>query len=71
MVRFMQTTPLSMAFKHLTEPIPSIRIFRPDLPMEVEHILNRAMAKDREMRYPNASELALELRALLNTFQDR
>jgi len=63
-------TPLSVALKHLTEPIPSIRSFRPDLPMEVELILNRAMAKDREMRYPNASELALELRAILNTFED-
>jgi serine/threonine protein kinase len=63
-------TPLSMALKHLTEPIPSIRSFRPDLPMQVEHILNRAMAKDREMRYSKSSELALELRAILNTFQD-
>ena len=63
-------TPLSVAMKHLSEPVPSIRSSRPDLPMEVERILNRAMAKDREMRYPNASELALELRALLNTFRD-
>ncbi|MGZ9165868.1 MAG: serine/threonine-protein kinase, partial [Anaerolineales bacterium] len=63
-------TPLSVALKHLSEPIPSIRSFRPDLPMEVERILNRALAKDRELRYPNASELALDLRAILNTFQD-
>jgi serine/threonine protein kinase len=63
-------TPLSVALKHLTEPVPSLRSFRPDLPMEVERILNRAMAKDREMRYPKPSELALELRAMLNTFQD-
>jgi serine/threonine-protein kinase len=67
---FHARTPLSAALKHLTEPIPSIRSFRPDLPVEVEHILNRAMAKDRELRYPKPSDLALELRAMLNTFQD-
>jgi serine/threonine-protein kinase len=67
---FHAATPLSVALKHLSEPIPSIRLFRPDLPTQVEHVLNRALAKDREMRYSNASELALELRALLGTFQD-
>jgi serine/threonine protein kinase len=67
---FYATTPLSVAFKHITDPVPSIRVFRPDLPIQVEFILNKALAKDREMRYPNASELARELRALLNTFLD-
>lgn len=63
-------TPMSVALKHLSEPVPSIRAFRPDLPMDVERILNRAMAKDRTLRYPNASELALDLGALLDTFPD-
>jgi len=67
---FQAGTPLSVALKHLTEPIPSIRSFRPDLPMEVELILNRAMAKDREKRYSRASELALELRAIADTLQE-
>jgi len=63
-------TPLGIALQHLTDPIPSIRLIRPDLPLEVERILNKAMAKDREMRYSTASELALELRAILDTFQE-
>jgi serine/threonine protein kinase len=67
---FYATTPLSVAFKHVTDPVPSIRAFRPDLPIQVEFILNKALAKDREMRYSNASELARELTALLNTFPD-
>ncbi|MEO7841800.1 MAG: serine/threonine-protein kinase [Anaerolineales bacterium] len=67
---FHAATPLSVALKHLTDPIPSIRSFRPDLPVEVELIMNRAMAKDREIRYPNASELALELRAIPDLFPD-
>jgi len=66
---FQAATALSIALKHLTDPIPSIRSFRPDLPVEVELVLSKALAKDRELRYPRASELALELRALADTFQ--
>jgi serine/threonine-protein kinase len=57
-------TPMSVALKHLTEPIPSIRSLRPDLPIEVEQILNKALAKDREMRYTRATELVHELNAV-------
>src|SRR3990172_8634806 len=53
---FHAATPLSVALKHITDPVPSIRSFRPDLPREVELILYKAMAKDREMRYASASE---------------
>lgn len=67
---FQANTPLSLALKHLTESLPSIRSFRPDLPMELELILNKAMAKDRQMRHASASELALELRTILATFPD-
>src|SRR5690349_6796444 len=38
---FQSTTPLSIAFKHLTDPVPSIRSIRPDLPVEVERILSK------------------------------
>ena len=67
---FQAKTPLSLALKHLTEPLPSIRSFRPDLPMELELILNKTMAKDRKMRYTSASELALALRAIPGALQD-
>jgi hypothetical protein len=67
---FQSNTPLSIAFKHLTDPIPSIRLFRSNIPEEVERILNTAMAKDREMRYSTAAELALDLRAVSASFQE-
>jgi hypothetical protein len=67
---FHAATPLSVALKHITEPIPSIRSFRPDLPTEVELILNKAMAKDRDARQASASDLAFELRAIAGTFQE-
>ncbi|HJR80779.1 MAG TPA: protein kinase [Anaerolineales bacterium] len=67
---FHASTPMSVALKHLTDPVPSIRLSRPDLPLEVERILDKALAKDREMRYPKATELALDLTSLVNTFPD-
>jgi hypothetical protein len=67
---YQATTPLSVALKHLTEPLPSIRSFRPDLPMESEEVLNKAMAKDRELRYASALELARELQAISDTYQN-
>jgi serine/threonine protein kinase len=64
---FRAPTPLSVAMKHLTEPIPSILSYRPDVPTEVDLILTKAMAKDREMRYTSASELANALREISDT----
>ncbi len=67
---FQANTPMSVALKHLTDPLPSIRSFRPDLPIELEPILNKALAKDRKMRHASALELALELQAISDTFLD-
>lgn len=67
---FNATTPLSAALKHLTDPIPPIRSFRPDMPMEVEYILYKAMAKERDARYASASEFALELEEVVKKYKD-
>lgn len=67
---FRAKTPLGIALQHLTDSVPSIRLFRPDLPLKVEQIVNKAMAKEREMRYATASELASDLRAIAASFQE-
>jgi tetratricopeptide (TPR) repeat protein len=36
----------------------------PDVPAELEHIINRALEKDRELRYQHASEMRSELQRL-------
>jgi serine/threonine protein kinase/Flp pilus assembly protein TadD len=41
-------------------PIPAIR-FNPDLPPKLEDIINRALEKDRELRYQAAKEIRSEL----------
>ena len=51
-------SPMTVAVRHITEPIPEILQARPDLPVEVDSIIRTAMAKDKEERYPTAIELA-------------
>jgi serine/threonine protein kinase len=67
---FQANSPMSVALKHLTDALPSIRAFRPDLPTALESILGKALAKDREMRYEKASDLASALRALPEAARD-
>jgi serine/threonine-protein kinase len=57
-------TPMGLVVKHITDPVPSIRQVRPDLPPTAEHLIGRAMAKQREARHESAAQLAAELAAL-------
>src|SRR5216117_1998708 len=41
-------------------PLPPLR-FNPDLPPKLEDVINRALEKDRELRYQHASEMRSEL----------
>ena len=44
-------------------PVPAVRL-NPDVPAELEHVINRALEKDRELRYQHASEMRSELQRL-------
>jgi serine/threonine protein kinase/tetratricopeptide (TPR) repeat protein len=44
-------------------PVPAVRL-NPDLPADLERIINRALEKDRELRYQHASEIRSELMRL-------
>lgn len=60
-VPFKADTPMAVALKHITEPLPPPRKFRPDLSPEVEKVIVKAMAKERAARYQSAGEMALAL----------
>ncbi|GAB5494746.1 MAG: hypothetical protein Phog2KO_49610 [Phototrophicaceae bacterium] len=46
---------------HITEPIPNIHDSRPDLPNNIQEIVNNSLAKDPKERYQSSGNLALDL----------
>jgi serine/threonine protein kinase len=57
-------TPIRTAMRHILEPIPDIRTFRPNLPPELEPIITHILAKDPDDRYTSAADLSADLRDL-------
>ena len=45
------------------DPVAPVRL-NPDVPVELERIINRALEKDRELRYQHASDIRAELKRL-------
>lgn len=52
------TTPMGIAMKQITEPVPRIRAINADLPEEIETVIEKAMAKERQKRFASAGEMA-------------
>lgn len=57
-------TAVAMALKHATAPVPSVRTQNPSVPMVLEEIVKKAMAKSPSDRYASAKELLSDLRIL-------
>jgi tRNA A-37 threonylcarbamoyl transferase component Bud32 len=57
-------TPMSVVVKQITDPVPHILDVKPDLPPDIEIIIEKAMAKDRNERFQNVKSLADALTAV-------
>jgi eukaryotic-like serine/threonine-protein kinase len=44
-------------------PVAAVRL-NPEIPVELEHVINRALEKDRDLRYQHASDMRSELQRL-------
>lgn len=62
---FQSNTPIAVAVKHMFEPAPRILDAQPGLPVEVQTIINTAMSKLRQDRYPTAVAFSQALQSLV------
>ena len=58
---FLADSVMELAIKVTTEPTPSIRSVRPEVPSALEAIVGKCLEKERRQRYGNVAELALAL----------
>lgn len=64
---FQAQTPFSLMYKHLDEPPPFASKLNPELPPYVNTVLQRAMDKSPERRYPSAGLLGAALKEAFST----
>ncbi len=59
---FAGDSPVAVAYKHVQEPARPPRAVNPDIPVGLEAVVLRAMAKDTAERYASAEDLRADLR---------
>jgi serine/threonine-protein kinase len=69
-VPFPGENPVSVAMRHLHEPVPSARARRREVPSRLDAAIRRAMAKDPAERFDSMDELIAELHACLRALGD-
>lgn len=57
-------TPMAVALKHITDPVPHILTANPKLPQGMDMVIQKAMAKNREERFPTSKEMVDALYAV-------
>jgi serine/threonine protein kinase len=62
---YQSTTPARVMMMHILEPVPNILEVRKELPVVIQTVIEKAMAKDPDHRYPTAGEMAEELSELV------
>jgi serine/threonine protein kinase len=57
-------TPMAVAFKHITDPVPNIRDVNPTLTPDVDQVIQMAMAKNKDDRFATAGDMVDTLRTI-------
>lgn len=63
-------TPLAILMKHLNDPLPLPSQLDPKIPPAFEHIVLKALAKDPEDRYQNATEMLAAIKKISRKASD-
>jgi serine/threonine-protein kinase len=58
-------TPMAVALKHITDPVPHILTANPALPLGMDMVIQKAMAKDRDERFSSSKEMTDALYAVM------
>jgi eukaryotic-like serine/threonine-protein kinase len=67
-VPFTGDTPIAVVMGHISRPLPSARSLNPEIPVSIEKVLEKALAKRKEDRYESAAAFNT---ALQNAWKDR
>ena len=57
-VPYVGETATKILMQHIMDPVPNLRRIRPDLPVECQDVVTKAMAKKPQERYSTADEMA-------------
>ncbi|MGH7809159.1 MAG: serine/threonine protein kinase, partial [Candidatus Binatia bacterium] len=58
-------TPMAVALKHITDPVPQILTANPKLPPGMDMVIQKAMAKNRDERFNTSKEMTDGLHAVM------
>ena len=62
---FERDSPAAEALAHVTDPVPSVTSFRPELPASLDPVFRRALEKDPAARFPGNLETVWAIREAL------
>ena len=68
---FVGTSPMAIAVQHLNTVPPPLKQKNPDLPDVMCRMVHRMMAKDKDLRYQSAGDVASDLKVLINAYKQK
>jgi serine/threonine-protein kinase len=70
-VPFTGESPVAVAMKHVREEVPDVQLRRPEISAATAAVVDRAVAKDLDERYPDAATMASALEDVLTVEASR